>query len=83
VQDAAGNLYGTAFGGGSAEGLNGNGVVFQIDTTGIETVLHTFSGGADGGHPHGSLWRDAAGNLYGTTANGGIGNNGVVFKIAP
>ena len=49
-------------------------------------MLHTFTGGSDGGGPYGGLVRDSAGNLYGTTMNGGnvCANStcGVVFKIA-
>jgi uncharacterized repeat protein (TIGR03803 family) len=42
-------------------------------------VLHAFTGGTDGGYPLGSLLRDAAGNLYGTTSDGGV--VGTVFKV--
>ncbi len=35
------------------------------------TVLHNFSGGGDGAYPVSGLTMDRAGNLYGTTANGG------------
>jgi len=77
VQDWAGNLYGsTAFGGfdgdcPTGEALPGCGVVFKVDATGKETVLHTFTGGADGFSPYGNLLLDAAGNLYGATVGGG------------
>jgi uncharacterized repeat protein (TIGR03803 family) len=78
ILDSQGNLYGTTNGGGSS----GAGVVFKIDPSGKETVLHSFSGGPDGGYP---LWvvlaLDTNGNLYGTTAGGGTSNAGVVFKL--
>lgn len=51
------------------------------------TVLHNFTGGADGGQPTAGLTFDAAGNLYGTTSLGGVagaceGNGcGVIFKL--
>lgn len=46
------------------------------------TVLHTFSiTGSDGSNPEGTLVRDNAGNLYGTTFNGGRFTNGEVFKL--
>ena len=52
-------------------------------------VLHTFKGGADGIAPYSPLVRDAAGNLYGTTAyGGGMGpvcgsvHCGTVFKLS-
>jgi len=45
-------------------------------------VLYNFSGGADGGNPvYGPLVQDNAGNLYGTTSNGGSSSCGVVFKL--
>ena len=43
-------------------------------------VIHTFSGGGDGANPHAGLTVDAAGNLYGTALNGGVGF-GTVFKV--
>ncbi len=82
IQDASGNLYGTTYWGGVTSGLcpYGCGVVFKVDPSGNETVLYAFTGSADGGYPMGSLFRDAAGNLYGTTTGGGDGN-GTVFKL--
>jgi uncharacterized repeat protein (TIGR03803 family) len=77
IRDSAGNLYGTTFGGGGW----GAGVVFKLDTTGTERVLHHFTGGADGDEPSAPLIQDSAGNLYGTTAGGGASNWGVVFKL--
>ena len=78
IRDWAGNLYGTTVGGG---GTSGAGVVFKIDSSGNETVLYTFTGGADGGYPYGALILDSEGNLYGTTGGGGASGAGVVFKI--
>lgn len=46
------------------------------------SVLHTFTGGADGGKPFAGLTLDAGGDLYGTTGYQGEGSNGVVFKLA-
>lgn len=52
------------------------------------TVLHEFTGGADGGGPLGGLFQDSGGNLYGTTTEGGGGGScefgecGVVFRIS-
>ena len=82
LRDGAGNLYGTTLYGGSAPQGAGNGVVFEVDTTGKEILLHAFSGGADGRSPNGDLIRDAAGNLYGTAYEGGSSGNGVVFKLS-
>jgi uncharacterized repeat protein (TIGR03803 family) len=77
IRDSAGNLYGTTAGGGAA----GAGVVYKVDTTGHQTVLYSFTGGADGGNPYASVIRDAAGNLYGTTNGGGAAFAGVVYKV--
>jgi uncharacterized repeat protein (TIGR03803 family) len=57
--------------------------VFKIDTTGKETILHSFAGGADGLGPNAGVILDAAGNLYGTTLTGGAFNSGTIFKVAP
>ena len=77
MRDPAGNLYGTATYGGTA----GAGVVFKLDTAGQEAVLYSFTGGADGRNPYGGVIRDSAGNLYGTTVEGGTANSGVVYKL--
>jgi uncharacterized repeat protein (TIGR03803 family) len=80
IQDPAGNLYGTTAYGGSFN----QGTVFKLDPAGNETVLYSFSGGADGGVPsNGALARDPAGNLYGATVHGGSFNQGTVFKLDP
>jgi uncharacterized repeat protein (TIGR03803 family) len=90
ARDAEGNLYGEGETGGgfSPEGF---GVVFKLDPSGKETVLYTFTGGADGGFPTGGVVRDASGNLYGITIVGGASAGGqgggfgvgVVFKVDP
>jgi len=84
VRDAAGNLYGTTEGGGQYGGPYGYGTVFKIDTTGKETVLHSFNL-TDGYDPWAGLMFDAQGNLYGTTRGGSpgvAGGPGVVFKLS-
>lgn len=91
VIDTVGNLYGTTYFGGKNSALcnGGCGVVFKIDTSGNEAVLHTFMGGADGADPWAGVTMDATGNLYGTTAFGGDTNCfspsgcGIVFEIIP
>jgi uncharacterized repeat protein (TIGR03803 family) len=78
IRDSHGSLYGTTYLGGT----EGAGTVFRVDPRGHETVLHNFAGGSDGWLPIGaSLVRDSAGNLYGTTPQGGSNDFGVVFKI--
>jgi uncharacterized repeat protein (TIGR03803 family) len=85
IRDASGNLFGVSSGGGAY----GNGVVFELDATGQETVLYSFTGGSDGSGPDSELIFDEAGNLYGLTAGGGNlscqGGNGcgVVFELSP
>jgi uncharacterized repeat protein (TIGR03803 family) len=48
-----------------------------------ETILYAFTGGADGALPYCTLVSDSTGNLYGTTAYGGITNSGTAFKLSP
>lgn len=91
IADDAGNLYGTTADGGSAEcGGGGCGVAFKLAPDGTETVLHAFLGrdsDGDGEDPESALLMDDAGNLYGTTIEGGVHHryqdDGSVFKIAP
>jgi len=99
IQDAAGNIYGTTEYGGAdlASCGAGCGVVFKLAPPAqeggawTETVLYSFTGGADGGEPFAGVTEDAAGNLYGTTSGGGdaacslnyFPGCGVVFKLAP
>ncbi len=87
IADSSGNLYGTTeFGGASGPGCAvgvGCGVVFKLSPGGTETVLHSFTGGSDGGGPAAGLIADSSGNLYGTTGGGGASNAGVVFKLSP
>ena len=102
IFDGAGNLYGTtAYGGAPGcpdQGGPGNGIVFKLSPPpcatapcpGTETVLYDFAGGSDGSHPDGygggALVFDRAGNLYGTTSNGGLpgceGGCGTVFELS-
>jgi uncharacterized repeat protein (TIGR03803 family) len=92
ILDAAGNLYGTTFGGGSRNCVNGCGVAFELTPTSNgswkEKVLHRFTGGKDGFLPFGGLILDGAGNLYGTANEGGEDkcgpySCGLVFQLTP
>ena len=73
--DAAGNLYGTTLGGGSG----GWGIVFELtpngDGTWTENIIHNFGLDNNGSKPNSDLVFDSAGNLYGTTADGGLMND--------
>ena len=88
--DAAGNLYGTTLGGGSG----GWGIVFELtpngDGTWTENIIHNFGLDNNGTKPNSDLVFDSAGNLYGTTADGGLLNDclagygcGTVFELSP
>jgi uncharacterized repeat protein (TIGR03803 family) len=88
--DAAGNLYGTT----SQGGLHYAGTVFKLVPHAAgnwtETILHSFGAATDGyGPDYSGLVIDSAGNLYGTTVNGGIGTGcgsfgcGTVFELTP
>jgi len=86
IADKAGALYGATQQGGTGDW----GTVFKLQGH-HETVLYSFQGGNDGAAPLDGLLEDAAGNFYGTTAEGGgtgagCSNNsgcGTVFKLAP
>ena len=86
ILDGVGNLYGVTSGGGVTGGTctlaQGCGVVFKLDTAGINyVVLYSFKGGADGSAPQGSLVMDTVGNLYGATQGGGASMFGTIFKL--
>jgi len=85
IQDHAGNLYGTTVSGGdlSCGSGHGCGTIFELDTAGSETVLHSFTGHADGGYDlaGGGLVFDYAENIYGTTEFGGSSGGGTLFKL--
>lgn len=78
VMDSLGNLYGTAAVGGART----VGTVFMVPPGGGESVVYTFTYGADGGYPAGGLVADAQGNLYGVCFDAGnAGGWGTVFKV--
>ncbi|MBZ5570821.1 MAG: hypothetical protein LAO09_02950 [Acidobacteriia bacterium] len=91
VFDTAGNIYGTTQHGGAVN----LGTVFQLSPGGggtwVEKVLHNFGQGTDGALPMAGLSMDSAGNLFGTTNNGGTYQNcdvpatscGTVFELSP
>ena len=77
ILDSSGNLYGTTQNGGA----NGKGTLFKISSSGVMSILYSFGASAtDGQNPSGSIVMDNAGNIYGTTQNGGANNKGTVFK---
>ena len=83
VFDKSGNLYGTTFVGGTF----GQGTVFSLtpsDGEWTESILHSFASGEDGASPLAGVTVDQAGNLYGTTwEGGGALDRGTVFRLTP
>ena len=81
--DSAGNLYGTTANGGTY----GAGTVFELTRTPqgpwTEKVLYGFNRSGDGNFPYGALIFDVAGNLYGTTTQGGAYGWGTAFELSP
>ena len=92
--DSSGNVYGTTYAGGVSQVCNDNGgypgcgTVFELTPSGTgytETVLWQFNN-TDGESPMSGVILDKAGNLYGTTYQGGSGAgqpSGVVFEVIP
>src|ERR1700722_18430319 len=89
LMDSRGNLYGVT----QAGGANNQGTVYELSPSSsgwTETILYSFAGNPDVREPNGSLIFDAAGNLYGTSFEGGGGTNancfdgcGTVFELSP
>lgn len=81
--DRPGNLYGTT----TLGGLYRYGTAYKLAPSSngkwTETVLHSFTNGADGANPDCGFVFDSAGNLYGSTNNGGADGYGVVFEVKP
>jgi uncharacterized repeat protein (TIGR03803 family) len=82
ILDSSGNIYGMTSTGG-----HHHGTVFELTHSSqgsfAEEILHNFEGGADGDFPYYNyLTLDSKGNIYGTTANGGASNGGVVFEVS-
>ena len=80
----SGKLYGTTY----YDGANNLGSVYELSRTAMgrwkEKVLYSFQGGSDGQNSLGNLVVDAAGNLYGTTSEGGADCScGTIFKLTP
>jgi uncharacterized repeat protein (TIGR03803 family) len=73
-----GRLYGTA----SSGGAHGLGTIFSVTLAGRVSLLHAFTGGADGGAPVSGLLQARDGHLYGTTPLGGAGSLGTVYRLS-
>jgi uncharacterized repeat protein (TIGR03803 family) len=71
--DASGNIYGTTDSGGPVCSC---GTIYRIDSSGNETIVHSFAANEGGGNPNPGLAKNASGNLYGTTKS-------IVFEVSP
>ena len=88
VQGSDGYFYGVTFSGGNSSctlitdfgDFTGCGTIFKVDSSGILTPLHPFSGGTEGGGASAGLIVGSDGYFYGTTSYGGSQNAGTVFK---
>ncbi len=91
-----GSFFGTTYegGGGCALSNRGCGTVYNLRPAAsackaalcpwTETVIYRFAGGSDGANPvYGNVVFDKAGNLYGTTGNGGTFGVGTVYELSP
>jgi uncharacterized repeat protein (TIGR03803 family) len=78
ILDSSGNLYGTTLTGGLPLG---GGTVFELDTTGRETILHDFDPNRGDGRCPESLVFDSQGNLYGVTSYGGTNDRGLIYEL--
>jgi uncharacterized repeat protein (TIGR03803 family) len=90
---ADGTLYGTTTNGGGPACFEGCGTVFHLtppptpcETTLCpwnETVVYAFQGTTDGYEPsYSGVVFDSAGNLYGTTQQGGANGLGTIYKLS-
>jgi uncharacterized repeat protein (TIGR03803 family) len=81
-----GELYGTTYEGGLADGLYNQGTIFRISRSGSYEILHLFTGAADTGdgeNPTAGLTLASNGDFYGTTEFGGASGFGTIFKMTP
>jgi uncharacterized repeat protein (TIGR03803 family) len=79
VQGNDGNLYGTAEGGGTSFA----GVIYKMTLAGSLSTVYSFSGSPNGADPVGGLFLGRNGDFYGTSADGGVNNDGAVFRLIP
>jgi hypothetical protein len=83
ITDPNGDLFGTT----SSGSADGDGTVFEIAKTGANTyattptTLVTFNGSGNGANPYAGLLADPAGDLFGTTQNGGASSDGTAFEV--
>jgi uncharacterized repeat protein (TIGR03803 family) len=78
VQGTDGNLYGTAFNGGTS----GYGTVFKTTPGGTLTTLTSFIEYPDGGNPQAPLFQATSGEFYGSTSTGGAHSAGTIYSLS-
>jgi len=79
IQAADGKFYGTAYKGGTSN----LGTIFEMNSGGTLTTLHSFAGGAfDGEYPYAALFQATNRKFYGTAYEGGTSGLGTVFKFS-
>jgi uncharacterized repeat protein (TIGR03803 family) len=84
LNSRSGKLYGSTQYGGA----HSSGVIYELSPptehggSWIETVVYSFTAGADGGVPSSGVISDAKGALYGTTVTGGTHQSGTVFRLS-
>lgn len=89
IQATDGNFYGTTLQGGAYTGNDWSsnyGTVYKIDTSGNETVVHSFcsqAGCPDGDNPAGGVIQASDGNFYGTAMSGGANGIGDIYRVTP
>jgi uncharacterized repeat protein (TIGR03803 family) len=80
LRDKKGDLYGATNSGGA----HGDGVVYEINAAGKESILYSFAGGtSDGCNPYQGLIMDKQNNLYGTAYGCGAAGFGAIFRLTP
>ncbi len=81
VEGTDGNFYGLT----TSNAAHGYGGVFKMTPDGVETSLYSFTGGADGYAPIGTLVQGTDGNFYGVTRTNlisGLMFYGTIFKVS-
>jgi len=76
-----GYFYGTTLYGGGSYNAGTVYELFEARGVWVEKVIHSFTGGRAGIYPYGGVVADSAGNLYGTTYEGGASDYGIVYRL--
>jgi len=78
LQGSDGYLYGTTEKGGASN----RGTLFGMTLDGTTFVRYSFTGGADGANPYGTLMQSSTGSIYGTVYAGTLATHGRIFRLA-